>query len=69
MTMPGLRGEEVFIRLREIDPNVKVTLSSGFTKQALIEPSEEASSVDFLHKPYKPSELQAMVDRLMKRQS
>lgn len=66
MTMPGLRGEKVLERLKEIDPKVKVILSSGFTQQSLLEPFDDTSSVDFLHKPYKSTDLQGMIAKLLK---
>jgi CheY-like chemotaxis protein len=50
--MPGMSGEETFHRLREIDPHVRVLLSSGYSQedepQALIDQGIQG----FIQKPY-----------------
>lgn len=50
--MPGMSGEETFNRLREIDPHVRVLLSSGYSRedkpQALITQGIQG----FIQKPY-----------------
>ena len=50
--MPGMSGEETFNRLREIDPHVRVLLSSGYCRedkpQALITQGIQG----FIQKPY-----------------
>ena len=37
LIMPSMDGEDVFNRLRKIDPNIAVVLSSGFTDQAKLD--------------------------------
>jgi DNA-binding NtrC family response regulator len=52
MVMPRLSGQQVYKRLRELDPNVKVLLSSGYSLD-----SEAAEIMDqgcngFIQKPF-----------------
>ncbi len=60
MTMPHLRGDEVYRELRRIRPDVRVILSSGFSDPALVE--DIGGQVGFLAKPWTPQELLAALD-------
>jgi two-component system cell cycle sensor histidine kinase/response regulator CckA len=65
MTMPHLRGDEVFRELRRIRPDVRVVLSSGFSDPALV--ADIGGAVGFLAKPWTPQELLAAVDAVLGR--
>jgi CheY-like chemotaxis protein len=52
LTMPVLDGEAVLERLREIDPNVRIVLSSGFSASEAIRRFEGRNLSGFLQKPY-----------------
>lgn len=52
MLMPGLSGEEVFFRLRKVNPNVKVLLVSGFSSDEVRERILQEGRVDFIQKPF-----------------
>jgi PAS domain S-box-containing protein len=52
MKMPGLSGEETFRVLHQIDPMVKVILSSGYNETEVHRHFGESSIVGFLQKPY-----------------
>jgi len=52
LTMPVLDGEAVLERLREIDPNVRVILSSGFSESEATRRFEGKHLSGFLQKPY-----------------
>lgn len=52
LTMPGLKGVEVFAQLRQMAPRLKVVLSSGYTEQEAIDHMGEQAPDAFLHKPY-----------------
>jgi len=60
MTMPHLRGDEVYRELRRIRADVRVVLSSGFSDPALV--ADLGGQVGFLAKPWTPQELLAAVD-------
>ena len=47
----GLGGKETLDKIREIDPNIKVILSSGYKKE-ILENFEEMGFNFFLKKPY-----------------
>jgi len=60
MTMPYLRGDEVYRELRRIRPEVRVVLSSGFSDPALV--ADIGGQVGFLAKPWTPQALLAAVE-------
>ncbi len=57
MTMPNLNGREAFVKMRDIDKNVKVILSSGYSEQEATQRIDETGLLGFLQKPYKPQDL------------
>ena len=57
MNMPGLSGEDTYLRLTEIDPNVKVIISSGFTGDDTVQRILQNPQVALLKKPYTQKEL------------
>jgi PAS domain S-box-containing protein len=56
LTMPRLSGREALHRLREIDPEVRVLLSSGYSEGKLAQ-SERDEVLGFVAKPYREREL------------
>ena len=63
MSMPGLAGKELFMKFREINPDVKVLLVSGFSRNRRIDEMLELGVKMFLQKPITYSKLaQAMHD-------
>ncbi len=52
LVMPVMSGREAFFALREINPRVKVLLSSGFRLDARVEEIMAAGANDFIQKPY-----------------
>lgn len=56
MTMPHMDGEETFQRLRRIDPEVRVLLTSGYSEQDTERFAGKGLS-GFIQKPYRPQEL------------
>ena len=57
LTMPGLDGGEVFQRLVQTKPDVKVILCSGYDVQDVNSMLAPHSPAGFLRKPYGPAEL------------
>ncbi|HIP96099.1 MAG TPA: PAS domain S-box protein, partial [Anaerolineae bacterium] len=55
--MPEMGGQETYERLREIDPNVKVLLSSGYSQNGQAQEILEAGVQGFLQKPYDLSQV------------
>mgnify|MGYP000711947813 CR=1 FL=1 len=52
MNMPGLSGEAVFRALREIRPDVRVVLSTGYSEQEAALRFAGVPLAGFVHKPY-----------------
>lgn len=52
LTMPNMNGEETFRRLRLLDPNVRVTISSGYDAHDIASRFAGEGLVGFLQKPY-----------------
>jgi len=52
LTMPLMSGEETLRRLRAIDPNVAVILSSGFNESEATRHFDSGKLAGFLQKPY-----------------
>jgi CheY-like chemotaxis protein len=55
--MPHLSGKEVFDQLRQINPDVKIIVSTGYAKEELLQPLLDRRANGFLSKPYKIQEL------------
>jgi PAS domain S-box-containing protein len=66
LVMPGMGGEECLLKLREINPNVKVVISSGYgpkqTKREILSMGAE----DFIDKPYRIEDLLQVVRRVLR---
>jgi DNA-binding response OmpR family regulator len=69
LSMPFMDGEETFKRLRAINPNVVVLLSTGFFAEAQgrVERMLGAGLSGFIRKPHRPDELLAQVQRILER--
>jgi len=52
MIMPGMDGEEVFARLQQIDPGVRVVVCSGYSRNERVEALVRRGAVGFLEKPF-----------------
>jgi two-component system cell cycle sensor histidine kinase/response regulator CckA len=65
LSMPFMDGEETFRRLREINPNVVVLLSTGFMAQERVDRMLAAGMAGFLRKPHRPDELLARVQAVL----
>ncbi len=67
LSMPCISGKEVFARLRLDGNNVPVILSSGFDEEDISDLSEHGGSAQFLHKPYRASDLVEKVGETLRR--
>jgi len=52
LSMPGLSGEQTFAGLRQIDPAVRVVLSSGYHQTEATRRFEGQGLIGFIQKPY-----------------
>lgn len=64
MIMPKMNGREAFLKMRSIDSNCKILLSSGFTKDENLKILEKEGLTGFLHKPYRIHELSEILSKI-----
>jgi two-component system, cell cycle sensor histidine kinase and response regulator CckA len=57
VVMPGLGGKETFLRLKDINPKIKVLLSSGYSIAGEVGEILKEGVGGFVQKPYKDDEL------------
>ena len=65
MIMPGLGGGETFDRLREMDSNVRVILSSGYGLDGEVTDILNRGCCDFIQKPFKMGTLSEKIKAAM----
>lgn len=61
MIMPRMAGKETFLRLRELDPQVRVLFCSGFHREGTAEELVALGARGFIQKPYRRSDLSRAV--------
>jgi DNA-binding NarL/FixJ family response regulator len=64
--MPVLSGEETFSRLKEIRPDVKVLLSSGYNESEAVRRFTGKGLAGFIQKPYSSTALVQKIDGIIK---
>ena len=64
--MPGINGAETFERLKAIDPEVKVLISSGYSKDGNIEAVLENGALGFIQKPFDLEQLGELLRQMPK---
>ena len=65
MIMPDMSGSEVYDRMKEINPKVKVLLSSGYSTDGLATEILNRGCMDFIQKPFKMKELSQKLRRIL----
>ncbi len=63
LSMPGLSGEDTLKELHQIDPQVRILLSSGYSESEVTYGLEQSGLVGFLQKPYRMDTLLEEVSR------
>ena len=69
LKMPGLSGEDTLQALRQIDPQVNVILSSGYSETEVTNHFREGEIIAFLQKPYNVDLLLEHVHRVLSRKT
>ena len=57
MIMPGLSGKETFLKLKELNPKIKVLLSSGYSTNEGVGEILKEGVGGFIQKPYRDEDL------------
>lgn len=63
LVMPRLSGQQVFSQMKQINPDVRVLLSSGFTQSHIASAMMKEGALGFLSKPFHIAELSVEVAR------
>jgi len=63
LSMPGLTGEETFRELRQINPQARIMLSSGYSHDEVTSRFAGQREVAFIQKPYDATQLVTEVRR------
>ena len=66
MTMPHLSGEEVFREMRQVQADVRVVLSSGFSESEATERFAGTGLAGFIQKPFVPDVLVEKLSKVMR---
>jgi len=69
VNMPVMSGKETYLKMKEIDPHVKVLLQSGHAEEGRIEEILGLGANHFIHKPYGIKELAEAVNSLCRETS
>jgi len=65
MIMPGMSGAQVLELLKEVNPEIKVILSSGYSMQGEVKKVMETGCCGFIQKPYSFKELSQTVHSVL----
>ena len=64
LTMPHMDGEQCFRELRQINPDIKVIMSSGYNEQKVSQKFVGKGMAGFIQKPYKLSILREAIQKI-----
>ncbi|MCG8683823.1 MAG: ATP-binding protein [Desulfobacterales bacterium] len=64
---PGMDGLETFKALRDINPNIKAVLASGYSKTELVEEAQRYGAGPFIKKPFSLQTLGLAIKKELKR--
>ena len=65
MVMPKLGGHQTFYKIKELDPNAKVLLSSGYVSEEEVKDLLEQGAKGFLPKPHRIAVMAAEIRRIL----
>jgi CheY-like chemotaxis protein len=64
LTMPHMDGEQCFRELRQLKPDIKVIMSSGFSEYEVTQKFAGKGLAGFIQKPYKMSVLKQAIQKI-----
>jgi CheY-like chemotaxis protein len=67
MTMPGLTGEQLAKKMRELRPGLPIILCSGYSEKMNSERARELGLDDFVQKPMRFSEMSRIIRRVLEK--
>jgi PAS domain S-box-containing protein len=63
--MPGMNGRETLQRLRQINPDVRVVLTSGYTEEDIVDMFAGIPYIGFMQKPYPANKLVEQIRKFL----
>lgn len=69
MNMPEMDGLEVFRRMKDVDPDVKVLVLSGYSQHGKIEAALKEGVIDYLTKPVRKAVLADKIEEIISKRS
>jgi CheY-like chemotaxis protein len=66
IVMPQMDGHETFLKLKSLDPGVKVIAASGYSKERKAESLLKAGVLEFIQKPFRLAELSKLIDSILR---
>lgn len=65
MVMPEMNGRDCFKKLRSLDPDLKIILTSGFTREEDLKDIREGGLNGFIRKPYRRAALSQIIHEVL----
>lgn len=65
MIMPRLSGKETFLEMKRIRPDVRVILSTGFSRNGSVQDVLDQGILGFIQKPYSLDQLAASISEAL----
>ncbi|HOO57170.1 MAG TPA: PAS domain S-box protein [bacterium] len=65
MMMPDMDGTETFFRLRELDPECRVVICSGYSKEGKASELLENGALAYIQKPFELYEILSVVEKII----
>ena len=63
----GMGGKEAFEKIREVDPSVKVVISSGYTNDPMMTDYATFGLAGILAKPYRITDIKALLEKMIQK--
>jgi CheY-like chemotaxis protein len=65
LIMPETGGKQCLEALRNMDPNVKVLIATGYTKRGMTQELKDAGAIDFILKPFDSPQLLEKIRKII----
>ena len=65
LTMPRMDGKQAFLRMKSLDPGVRVILASGYSQGEAVESLQELRPAAFIQKPFSFQAMTAVLEQVL----
>ncbi len=63
IALPRIDGLQVLVRLREMDPNVRVIVCTGEARREMVMQAFQGGAKDYVLRPFKPERMSTALER------